>query len=74
MSRGLPSLGAIGHMVWARWARQNGSNRVFRDLGDTDPKSTGRSGGPGGLPKVQPALPDVWKVSRHGLRQPGSRL
>ena len=29
------------------------------------PKTTGRSGGPGSLPKVQPAPPDVWKVSRH---------
>jgi hypothetical protein len=28
-SRGLQSLGAIGHMVLARLARQNGSNRVF---------------------------------------------
>ena len=30
-----------------------------------NPKTTGRSGGPGSLPKVQPASPDVWKVSRH---------
>ena len=30
-----------------------------------NPKTTGRSGGPGSLPKVQPAPPDVWKVSRH---------
>ena len=32
-----------------------------------NPKTTGRLGGPGGLTNVQPAPPDVWKVSRHGL-------
>ena len=40
---------------------------IFRDLGGTDPKPMGRLGGPGDLPKVQPAHPDVWKVSQHGL-------
>ena len=30
-----------------------------------NPKTTGRSGGPRSRPKVQPAPPDVWKVSRH---------
>ena len=35
---------------------------------------TGRSSGPGGMPKVQPAIPDVWKVSRHGLGAVGPLL
>ena len=30
-----------------------------------NPKTTGRLGGPRSRPKVQPAPPDVWKVSRH---------
>ena len=34
----------------------------------------GRLGGPGGLPKVQPATPDVLKVSRHGLGAVGPLL
>ena len=74
-SRGLQSFCAFGCMALVRRARQNGSNRgIFRDLGGTDPKTKGRSGGPGGLPKVQPAPPDVWKVSRHGLGAAGPLL
>ena len=47
---------------------------IFRDLGGTDPKTTGRLGGPGVLPKVQPAHPDIWNVSRHGLGAAGPVL
>ncbi len=39
-----------------------------------NPKTTGRSGGPGGQPEVHPAHPDVWKVSRHGLGAVGPLL
>ena len=39
-----------------------------------NPKKVGRLGGPGGLPKVQPATPDVLKVSRHGLGAVGPLL
>ncbi len=34
---------------------------IFRNLGGTDPKTTGRLGGPGDLPKVQPAHPTYGK-------------
>ncbi len=47
---------------------------IFRDLGGTDPNTTGRLGGPGDLPKVQPAPPDVGKVSQHGLGAAGPVL
>ncbi len=68
-------LGAFECMVLVLRARQHGLNRgIFCDLGGTDPKTTGRSGGLGGLPKVQPAPPDVWKVSRHGLGAAGPLL
>ena len=39
-----------------------------------NPKTTGQLGGPGGLTNVQPAPPDVWKVSRHGLGVVGPLL
>ncbi len=39
-----------------------------------NPNTTGRSGGPGGPPKVQPAHQTVWKVSRHGLGAVGPLL
>jgi hypothetical protein len=32
---------------------------IFRDLGGTNPKTTGRLGGPGDLSKAQPAHPDL---------------
>ena len=38
------------------------------------PKTAGQSGGPGGLEKVQPTPPDVWKVSQHGLGPAGPLL
>ncbi len=44
-------LGTFERMVLVLRARQHGSNRgIFRDLGGTDPKTTGRSGSLGGLP------------------------
>jgi hypothetical protein len=47
---------------------------IFRDLDGTDPKTTDQLGGPGDLPKVQPAHSDVWKVSLHGLGAAGPLL
>ncbi len=56
------------------WAPKRVEQGIFRDLGGTDPKMTGRLGGPGDLPKVQPAHSDVWKVSQHGLGAAGPLL
>ena len=59
-SQSSPSLGAYAHYIGAGSARE-----------PPNPKTTGRLGGPGDLPKVQPAHPDIWKVSRHGLGAAG---
>ena len=52
---------------WGRWC-------TTLHVTPRTPKTTGRSGGPGGQQKVQPAHPDVWKVSRHGLGAAGPLL
>ena len=57
----------------ARWTTS--ATAGFGAGGDPrNPKTMVRLGGPGGLTNVQPAPPDVWKVSRHGLGAVGPLL
>ena len=56
--------------AWFGARGTSSATACFGAGGARDPpnsKTVGRLGGPGGLPKVQPANPDVLKVCWHGL-------